>query len=457
MTQKSDLPFVSEFSPSQVDLATVLTLLQQSDGDSEAFIAAIQDMYFNRPQTRPDQQRTLAYNTSKAVQTYGLVDDAFRFTEAGERLYRVRDDPASLYAEFARHILLNLNGASLVQCIQDMAAAGEKIDLNRLREWLEERGIHFPRGGKHASVMKLWLEKAGVFVGKYRVDEQRLHELLGIGSVDIDALSGFTAEQRAYLRTVASLDAECFPLSSNAIEKLAAATYGVKFNEKNLPKTVLQPLEAAGYLMLERGERTVGRGGKPFLVRPSSKIVAEVVEPLLEQFERDVDEELRPLLRKPLAEILTEIESTDRNVRGLALEALAFKLMRRVGLDYFSTRVRGAATGGAEVDVIFHSTRLVFSRWQVQCKNTGTVSLDDVAKEVGLTHVLKSTVIVMVSTGTIGAEARRYANQIMESTNLCVVMIDRNDIEAMHRDPATIVDVFNREARHAMDVKRLEV
>jgi site-specific DNA-methyltransferase (cytosine-N4-specific) len=36
-----------------------------------------------------------------------------------------------------------------------------------------------------------------------------------------------------------------------------------------------------------------------------------------------------------------------------------------------------------EVDFIFRSQRLVFSRWQVQCKNTAKVSLDDVAKEVG--------------------------------------------------------------------------
>jgi hypothetical protein len=35
------------------------------------------------------------------------------------------------------------------------------------------------------------------------------------------------------------------------------------------------------------------------------------------------------------------------------------------------------------------------------------VSLDDVAKEVGLMHFLKCNVIVVVITGEIGAEARR--------------------------------------------------
>jgi site-specific DNA-methyltransferase (cytosine-N4-specific) len=161
------------------------------------------------------------------------------------------------------------------------------------------------------------------------------------------------------------------------------------------------------------------------------------------------------LLRKPLAEIREELKSEERYIKGLALEALAFKLMRLIDLAYVATRLRGTETGGAEVDLIFESARLVFSRWQIQCKNTGHVSLDDVAKEVGLTHFLKSNAIVMVSTGEIGPEARRYANKIMTDSNLCVVMIDGNDLEIIEARPASIIDVFIREARRAMDLKRL--
>ena len=131
--------------------------------------------------------------------------------------------------------------------------------------------------------------------------------------------------------------------------------------------------------------------------------------------------------------------------------------MRLIGLNYVATRLRGAATGGAEVDVIFESSRLVFSRWQVQCKNTSGISLEDVAKEVGLTHMLKSNVIVMVGTGVVGPEARRYSNQIMRDSNLCVIMIDGADIQAIRKNPTVIVEILGREARHAMTLKRLEI
>ena len=98
-----------------------------------------------------------------------------------------------------------------------------------------------------------------------------------------------------------------------------------------------------------------------------------------------------------------------------------------------------------------------YSRWQVQCKNTARVALDDVAKEVGLTHFLKSSVIVIVTTGEVGGEARRYANKIMADSNLAIVMIDRADLEAVALNPAYLVDAFRREAEHAMALKKIDL
>ena len=99
----------------------------------------------------------------------------------------------------------------------------------------------------------------------------------------------------------------------------------------------------------------------------------------------------------------------------------------------------------------------MYFRWQVQCKNTARVSLDDVAKEVGLTHFLKSNVIVIVTTGEISSEARRYANKIMADSNLAIVMLDGGDLSAISESPAAILRAFEREARHAMNLKKLEL
>ena len=454
--QRSDLPFGSEFSPSQIDPTHVLELAKEHSGNARAFEQAILETYFSKNKTNDYNKGKLANNAKLGMIAYGVIDRDVHLTELGERLYLIRDDKAKLYEELARHILLNLHGITLVQCVQDIQAAGETVDLVKLREWLEQRGIHFPRGGKHPSMMRLWLEKAGIFVSGWRINEEKLQQIAGTSSEDIEAIAHLSREQRAYLKALANIGGTG-PYLSNDIEKLASATYGIKFNEKGLPKSVLYPLQEAGYITLERGTKLGGRGAKPFSVRPTEKLVADLILPLMEQIEKQVGANLSALQRKPLADILSEMQSSDTYVRGLALEALAFKLMRLLDLSYIYTRLRGAATGGAEVDVLFESSRLVYCRWQVQCKNTSRVALDDVAKEVGLTHMLKSNVIVIVSTGEIGPEARRYANKIMQDSNLCVVMVDRTDIQAIARNPAVIVDVFNREAKHAMKLKELDI
>jgi site-specific DNA-methyltransferase (cytosine-N4-specific) len=459
---KSDLPFGSEFSPSQISLRELLEIVSRHLGNPHALEAEILETYFaDHGAAGPDEaardnnRGKLANNCKLGMIAYGLIDRDARFTGVGDTLFALRDDETLLYTGFARHILLNLKGMALVQCLLDMVVAGEEITLDTLRLALEERGIRFPKGGKHPSMMRLWLAKAGVIFGsRWQVNTIRLREVLGVDPEDYPTLARFTPQQKAFLLALAN-SGVTDPQPANEVVKLASATYGVRFPDKSLPKDVLNVLEAAGYLVTTK--TTSGRGAKPFLVAPTEKVSAEILGPMLDQLKGQVEPKLLDLLAKPLSEVMREIGSEDRFVSGLALEALAFKLMRSLAMNYVATRLRATATGGAEVDLIFESARLVFSRWQVQCKNTARVPLDDVAKEVGLTHLLKSNVIVLVTTGTVGVEARRYANKVMSSSNLAIVMIERSDLDATAENPAYLVDAFRREAEHAMALKRLEM
>jgi len=45
----------------------------------------------------------------------------------------------------------------------------------------------------------------------------------------------------------------------------------------------------------------------------------------------------------------------------------------------------------------------------------------------------------------------------MRDSNLCIVMVDSKDLSMIVKNPAAIVDVFNREARQAMTLKALEI
>lgn len=450
---RSDLPFGSEFSPEQVDLPTLLELAEKHQRDVRAFEAAIRDKYFERNNTSEENKKKLANNTRLSMIAYGLIEREVSLTEFGKELYLLRGNLEEFYKRFAQHILLKLNGMSLVQCVLDLEMAGETFTRHKLHKWLNERGIYVPPNGRHASTMKLWLERAGVFTD-WRVNRARLAEVAGTSIEKFGALATLTKPQRDFLKALANVGGGG-PYAWTEIARMAEELYGTEFTEGNVPKTVLYPLQQAGYIALERGTKAAGRGAKPFLVHTTAAFDATILRPLLEQAESQVNPGLRLLLRQPLAEILEKLNSTDRHIAGLALEALAFKLMRLLDLDYVSTRLRGDETGGAEVDLIFQSSRLVFSRWQVQCKNTVRVRLDDVAKEVGLVNFLKSNVIVIITTGEIGPEARRFAAKTMQDTNLCIVMINGADIEAIRDDPYAIIPVMEREAQQAMQLKTL--
>lgn len=194
------------------------------------------------------------------------------------------------------------------------------------------------------------------------------------------------------------------------------------------------------------------------LVKITAKSKKKLVEPLLNQIEILLGKDLLDYYQKPLNQIRKDMSSRNTYTKGLALEAFAIRLMKYIGLDFHSTRLRGTETAGAEIDAIFESSHLLFSRWQVQCKNikkTASVSLDQVAKEVGLSHVLLTNAIVIMTTGRISESARKYANDVMRTMNICIIMIDGDDLDEIVASPTNIIDVFNRESLNAKHIKVL--
>lgn len=443
------LPFGSEFSPSQIDLPILLEICKDNEGDSTAIEKAVIGKFFS---DKKNYTEKLGMNCRLGLQCYKILDNECKFTELGRQLYEARKDNR-LYWIFSKHILLNLNGLLFLSCLQDKHNAGEKITLANMKKIVEMKGLTYPNGGKHPSILRLWLDKIGLTNKRWEVDEEVLNKVLGTTD-KTSVLAELDDKQIAFLKALINSGITT-PQPTSNIVKLAQDVYGITFPEKSLPNLVLNKLIETKLILAQK--TTQGRGAKPFLVQLHPDVNPEVIIPTLAQLKKKLDRKLLDLIQKPLSEILIEINSKNTYTSGLALEALAFKIMQLLDMDYIATRLRGEQTGGAEVDLLFESSRLVYSRWQIQCKNTKTVSLDPVAKEVGLTHFLKSNVIIVLTTGTFTSEARKYSNHVMKDSNLCIVLLDGNDINKISENPSVIVDILNRDAKKTMELKKIEI
>ena len=461
---KSDIPMGSEFGPNQVDLVTVLELAQKHSGSGQEFIEAVASKYGWPPAT--------AKNTRLSMRRYLLLDDKDQLTDLGRKLLSLKLRPDELYAEFARHILLYLRGLDVVNAIDTLIKVGEPVTQLTIGDFLNAQGIYVSTSSTHISKLCGWLRLAGIFRADSKFDSldmNRVTQLIGATQEETDFLAEMPEDQRAILKALCNLPIPAIldnePLLANKIMEYAEALYGVTFNPKNFPREVLEPLASVGYITIEKQTKVTGEearsrtqfSGKPYLIYRTEKFANEYLDPLVDAL-ANTGLAVRQLLRKPLSEILQELESDNTGTKGKALEALAFYFMRILGLEFKSWRKRGKKTGGFEVDVIVEGARLVFSRWQIQCKNTpeNAVPLEDIAKEVGLSLQLKSNVILMVTTGRFSKDALTYADDMMQITHLNIVTLDKGDLRRLTGSPLAIVEILDKKARRVMELKTLQ-
>jgi hypothetical protein len=362
---KSAIPMGSEFGPNQVDLIQVLEFAQQYEGDAEAFSQAISTTY-NWP-------LKTAKNTRLSMRTYLLLNEEDHLTEVGLRLLTLKSQVDKLYAEFARHILLNLRGLEVVNAIDTLIKSGEQPTQITIATMLNAQGIYVSSSSTHISKLCGWLRLAGIFTCEGKFDCLQMDQvslLIGADQQETDFLAEMPEDQRAVLKALCNLPMETIPdrepLPGNQVMEYAAELYGVAFNPKSFKREVLEPLEIAGYIRLENPAKVTG---KAFLIYRTEKFANEYLLALADAL-ANTGLAIRQLLRKPLSAILQEMQSNDTGIKGKALGALAFYFMRLLGLEFKAWRKRGKKTGGFEVDVIVEGARLIFSRWQIQCKNT---------------------------------------------------------------------------------------
>jgi site-specific DNA-methyltransferase (cytosine-N4-specific) len=234
------------------------------------------------------------------------------------------------------------------------------------------------------------------------------------------------------------------------MQKRLAGRADLRLNVAQFKKAHLDPLEAAGFIRQEK--TTVGRGGRPMRFEATPLFHEQVVQRLIEQARQAGTEMPEEALQVPMSELLDRMRSPDRDIKGKALEHFALRLLLRLGLQ--EIRWRHRAANAEEIDGMAISFSPVHSRWQVQCKNTAQLDVEDAAKEVGIAVRQRSTTVLLVTTGEFTPGATNYIDDIVRRSPYTMLRFNGTDVQAIARDPGAIWELLRREALRADELRK---
>lgn len=104
------------------------------------------------------------------------------------------------------------------------------------------------------------------------------------------------------------------------------------------------------------------------------------------------------------------------------------------------------------------SDKIVYNRWQIQCKNTRSpVHIEVIAKEVGMTFMTKADIVMVITTSTFTSAAINYANLVSDNSRYYVILLEKEDIDRIVTDRTLIVDILNYKARRTFAKRELGV
>ncbi len=451
-----------QFDPNKFSLIEILELCNKCQPNRDILEFSIAERYFSQHSQQTSSKLAseniakLAMNCFLSIRAYQLIEylpqsRQYKLTSLAQELLSSADNISLVNRKFASHILNNLAGMALLKAIDVINNRGEEPQLEAINYELQERGYVISPNCTYVSTMRSWLSLAGVFERKTEINWDIVSDILGINKDFIDELYALNPEQKHFLLSLLNLNIQEFT-PANKIAQHTRSIYKLRLTTKNLVKDVIQPLVNFG--LIETEKTTDGRGAKPNNVRLSNKARTEILTPLLKSIANETRiSEIE--LNRTFDDVVNELNHPDKHIKGKALELLAIWMIRLTSLRF--TKWRSRENGKGEVDVLAASDRFVYSRWQIQCKNTAKVDIDVLAKEIGLTFVTGADVVMVVTTGEFTRDAYQYAYRMMDVSRYYMILLQKDDIEAIKKDKTSIVEILDRKARRVFSKKELDI
>ncbi len=459
-TGRRKLPNMNEFSPGVlvgISLRELFERLKPHQGKRSALVAEIAKLGRIARTKIPSQREVRANNVLIGMSECQLFSlDENTFTPLFAQIVGAGDDDAVARA-FSKHIIENLGGASLLAIADRIRARAERLGLDAIRAELKRDGFTVTTNEGNASKLRLWMEQSAVIDDHWRVDQRVLRGLVGYESQTLADIERLSPQQIAFLNELRS-QSRLHPAGEFINLNQVKANVNLAHNANFLPEgqfraKIVNQLAKDGWM--EVPPKPAGRrGGKIGVGRPSAKLLslaADIPMPT----EVAVPRELRDKLSLSLASILSGVRSSDNDTKGWSLEVLALRILTELGLRPNGFRVRARQANYTEADLTADGVHLHYSRWVVQCKNTESVTQNQLTREVGVATMLRAHVILMITTGEFHKNVRSLADLIALQGPLQVILLDRDSLHAYEARGANgLMQTIKAQAEWILSVKK---
>ncbi|MFF1573207.1 restriction endonuclease [Leifsonia sp. NPDC058292] len=462
------LPPIVEFTPEQLggfeSIFLVLEIVKSDSGDRAKIVEAIRAIWFANSalnyldlDKRLIQQLKRAGNVVSGMRALGLLAENQSkpaLSSFGDEILLLKSTPDLAARKFATFLLRERRGIELLEAARAVRRRVGRVTKAAVDSELLLRGYAVPTNSSNSGKLRQWLGTAGVVDDHWVIDEDLFADLAGVKSSEITDWRKLTPLQRITLEILRMRsEGNESPIASPDLLELLRQR-GAEFNGGQVKRDIYKPLVDQGWIT--QTGATGGRGAKGGAIAPTEKTLELDVDLIDGLALGDLPAELQEHLGRPLPDVLKDLRSTDTHTKGLALELLALRLAADCGLMPVDLRVRGVATGGAEVDLVAEGAHLHFSRWLFQCKNQiATVDLGVLAKELGMATLLRAQVVVIVTTAAFAKSVRDFARQAAETTAIQVVLIDKVILEKYAQEgPSALREELHSRAVEVLTLKR---
>lgn len=263
--QKLKFTYGHQFEPKTMHLPELIQLCKANQPDRRVLQDEIAKRYYSSHSNQNDLQKgenrsKLAMNTFLSLRAYKLVESIndddwqYQLTDIANQILEHQTDADEVATIFARHILTNLTGMSLLKAVEAINSRGDRPTLDLIGYELQEMGYSLSPNAIYVSTMRQWLEKAGVFEKTYEINWDRVYDILELDKDYIDEIYTLTSEQKYFL--LAMLQMSITELTKwNDIANYAVSVYKVRFPSKSFVKDIIQPLVEFGLISTEKNYR----------------------------------------------------------------------------------------------------------------------------------------------------------------------------------------------------------